>query len=554
MREETWLGDFLALSEAERAAVLAELDDEALALVAEDVGLRRPVSLREHLEEVDPGPHLNWWHVGAMIEAGQAVLDGEIRFLMLHMPRRYFKSRTIAQGLSSCFIRNHPDEFVALLFASDELARRHSAYARDMVLRAGLELRRDTKSKSLWQIAGHHGGMWITTTHGFKVGQGWRLGIVDDPMTSFEAAHSAAEQRIAEDAVDSFRGSAEKGLPRPALVLMHQRFGSRDPAGRLYERERDKAKALGWTVLDFPAEKRPRRVPYPATCKVWPDQRKDGEPLCPALEGIEEIRKRQAEDPRRAAAMDRQEPMESRGGGVFPARLPIIGEGRDDLGDPVAAILNMAAQGLIAQPKRWIRGQDPAAGGADALASALLCVLEPGQGIEFVWCDMTEGHPALGLVESTVLANARRQTPESGVEQAIPKGVGEGMIFANRIQGLLRNLGYVVHVLPVQPGKVALANPHAAAATPSCRACGAIVVDRDEAGRIEGSDVCRCAVPDLVPGRVAVLAGPLAEKFVQVHADFSGDAGGDDHLVDAAACAFNAAQSSGGGWYFGTAG
>lgn len=309
--------------------------------------------------------------------------------------------------------------------------------------------------------------------------------------------------------------------------------------------------ALGWTVVSFPAEYRPRRKPFPATCRVWPDPRKLGEPLCPDLETIDEIRKRQAENPVRAAAMDGQEPMESVGGRVFPARLPIIGAGRDDLHDPVLAISNMAEAGLIARPRRWIRGQDFKAGGSDALASALLCILEPGQGIEYLWSDLTEDHPSIAGVEGVAMANARRQPAALGVEQAIPKEAALGALFSFRVQGLMRAEGYAVHQMPVRQGKVALANPHAAAATPSCRACGCLVVDPGEA-RMAGADACRCKAPDVMPGRVAILAGPLAERFADVHFEFTGEEGGDDHLVDAAACAYNAAQASGGGWYFGS--
>ena len=537
------------LTHSERVAFLGSLTSAELDSF--EVGLKGPppVSLRQHLEEVDPGPHLDWWHVGAMMEAGQAVLDGEIRFLMLHMPRRYYKSRTIAQGLTSCFIRNNSDDFAALLFASDELARQHSTYAREMVEKAGMDLRADTKSKSLWRIAGHHGGMWISTTHGFKVGQGWRLGVGDDPMTSYEAAASVAEQRIAEHAIDSFRGSAEKGLPLPALVLMHQRLGPKDPAGRFYARELDAAKELGWTVLDFPAERRIRRKPYPPSCRVWPDPRKMGEPLCSALEGLEAIRKRQGEDPARAAAMDGQEPLDQAGGGKFMASwLKIIGTGREDLDDPVACLAAMAAEGLISKPRRWIRGHDPNAGGADALASVLLCQLEPGAGVEWVWCDPTEDHPPLARVEATMMANARRQNLTAGsgafkfVEQAIPKEPATGAVFSASLQASLRAEKFQIHLLPVHSGKVALATPHAAAAAPSCMLCGCLVVADHEREGVAGSDLCKCEEPDVLPGKVAVLAGPLADRFVEVHADFDGEEGGDDDLVDCASAAFNAGQ------------
>jgi len=538
------------LPPGEIETVLAQLPPDDRELIRAQLPSSGTVSLRQHLREVDPGPHLDWWHVGLMVELGQAVLDGEVPYLMIHMPRRYYKSRTIAQGLSSCFVRNHPDEFAALLFASDELAREHSDFARTMVKRAGLELRRDTDSKALWKLAGHLGGMWISTTRAAKVGKGWGLGIVDDPMNSYFSAMSRAEQVIAENSIHTFRTSAEKRRPPPALVLMHQRFGPKDPAGRFYERELDEAKALGWTVLNLPAEKRPRRRPFPASCTVVPDPRKDGEALCEALEGIAEIRKRAAADPAIAAAMDAQDPLENAGGGIFRASwFPIIGKGRDDLDRPVDALVAMAAAGEIPKISRCFRGHDFAAGGADAVASALLCVLEAGHDLGFIWCDPTEEHPAVALVEGVAIANAQRQGATG--EQAIPSEVAIGKTFTARVQGQLQKLGFVVHLMPVGKGKVTLASAHAGKAAPHCLACGRLVVKEHERAGLSTYDLCNCETPIVQPGKVAVLAGPHAERFIELHADFDGQEGGDDHLVDAASAALNAAITAG-SWSFST--
>ena len=119
--------------------------------------------------------------------------------------------------------------------------------------------------------------------------------------------------------------------------------------------------------------------------------------------------------------MDGQEPLEQAGGGKFMASwLKIIGAGREDLADPVVCLAAMAAEGLISKPRRWIRGQDPNAGGSDALASVLLCQLETGAGAEWVWCDPTEDHPALAMVEGVVMANARRFNDGGTVEPGQP--------------------------------------------------------------------------------------------------------------------------------------
>ena len=57
------------------------------------------------------------------------------------------------------------------------------------------------------------------------------------------------------------------------------------------------------------------------------------------------------------------------------------------------------------------------------------------------------------------------------------------------------------------------------------------------------ADRCKCLEPVPKPGRVAVLAGPMAERWRQQHHDFTGEDGRDDDLVDCGSGAFNAAAT-----------
>ena len=110
--------------------ILGELHAGLVASLGTLSGGEPAVTLAEHLREVDPGPHLDWWHVGAMMEACQAVLDGEVSNLVIMAPPRSWKSRIVAQGVPSCRFRNHPDSKVYLSCADDELLRYHSGAAR----------------------------------------------------------------------------------------------------------------------------------------------------------------------------------------------------------------------------------------------------------------------------------------------------------------------------------------------------------------------------------------------------------------------------------------
>jgi len=483
-----------------------------------------------------------------MVEVCQAVLDGELDRLMIHAPPRYFKSRVVVQGLGSCWVRNHPDQFVALLFASDKLAKFHSMHTREAVERAGVKLRTDSHDKGLWMVDGSHGGLWLTTIRGKPLGFGWRLGIVDDPLGSYEEAQGVTGQEIAERAFDSFVERQEKGQPKPVLVVMHQRLAALDLAGRLYQREIDSRRAEGWTVLEMAAERRPRRVAMPGSCTVVQDPRENGEALCPDLEGVDEIQARQERDPVRAASVDGQEPLEMMGGGIFrQSWFRLVGIGRDDLGrgprfnDQLAVLNTLVSEGVIAPIRMLLRGHDFSAGGKDTTTSVGLAVLEPGQGLEYLWFDMTEDSPAAAAVEGKALSNALRD--DTDVEQVIPNEVGTGGTLSASLAGQMRKLRYTVHVQPQRRGKRVRAMPHAGAAAPLCRGCGALVVSPAERRSMSGSDLCGCGSPDVTLGKVGVLSGPLADRFVSEHHEFTGEEGGRDNLVDAAALAYLVAIS-----------
>ncbi|MCP3961277.1 MAG: hypothetical protein GY719_25810 [bacterium] len=484
--------------------------------------------------------------------------------LMILAPTQTIKTTAATAALTYALLTD-PGAWTGYASYRADKATVHSTEARRMYSRCRGELRDDSKSKSRW-LTDAGGGMW-TGGIGAGAGERTRRAVLDDLDKNPREARQPAYQRGVDTWLSYVIYGRQEKLAAPGqepdplrLLWIQSRMPfENDSTGRRLKY----AAALGeaWTIVVLGGLYRPEVLDYyremsPAF-EVVPDFRAAaGDPLTgTASWWLGEIER----DPRDAAGVIHQRPMKGDGGRVFPL-LPILGTGRHDLDDPAAAIEAMAAAGEIAAPRRWIRGHDYAAGGADAVASCGLCFLASGQEIEAVLFDPTREYPPAAGVEGVGLANARRfavakdggstgaspATPGGPyfVEQAIPKEVGVGGTFTARMQTLLA--GFRVHLMSVGKGKLALAQPLAAAASATCRLCARLVVDDSEREAAGPGTVCECETPDVKPGRVAILAGPMAAEFQEELHDFDGHEGGVDDLVDSAAAAWNAGATGGG--------
>ncbi len=512
---------------------------------------REPVSLRDHLYEVDPGPHRELWHVGRMVEACQAVLDGEITRLAVHAPPRTYKSRTVVQGLGSCWVRNNPSETVFLGMAVDTVMLEQAAWARDMVREAGVELRPDSTSKTHWRTV-QKGGLIARTMKGGMLGVGGNACIVDDPFPSWEAA----QRRLLQDQIWSLltRGiwprieTRKDGSP-PPLVLMLQRLGWRDCAGLLYaalERGEHPFGPEEFTVLELKGIYRERRTAYPKPCNVIPDPRRPGDPLCSGsalADGIQAvINERAASDPEHHEDIDQQEPEEGAGGGHFKRSFfHAFGEGfvtpppaEGDLRrDEIRRAEAMAAAGIVPPIVRWVRGTDLAAGGADALASVLWAVFAKGHPHSLMAAGITEEHPPSMAVEGIVLQRAESDTTQ--VEQAIPHEIAIGKNFALGLKEKMARAHIKCELVSEAGAKLPKTRLLISAAAPRCSGCGAVIVSESEAQKMAAGSFCACETPSGVRGgSICLMHASWNDRWREVFHHFTGDEGGDDHIVDAA--------------------
>lgn len=480
------------------------------------------VTLDAHLRHVDPGPWLDWWHVGAMVEQAQAVLDGETERLLICAPPRTYKSRPIVQGAPACRFRNEPKAKAFTACASDDLVRYHSRHARTQAEAAGVELRQDSQAVELWETV--QGGTYkAVTVQAGRLGFGWDLGIIDDPFKSREdALRVLIQKRVWAWYRDDYLSRAQarpEGGP-PGQIVIHQRLARGDLAGKLLD-WLGETSGEDWTALTLKGYQERTSVVLPECVRLVPDPRKPGVPLCDDPETMRQIDERRRTNPPLHRAVDQQDPAEDASGGVFCGswfhRLPVW---------------------TPADPPRMFRGWDFSAGGIDATASTKGGVLP---GVRFRWVDMTEDHPAPASIQRLVFDVAAADTRE--VEIVIPSEVAIGKLFSDQLVDLLRAADYTVHLTPQRGPKRSRALAHAAAAAAICTTCHHLIVPDDSLDLFRSQGVCKCAEPGGAGyGRVELAMEPeKAERFATVHHGFTGEEGGDDDVVDAAAITYNVA-------------
>lgn len=490
-------------------------------------GFRHRVTLRQHLLKVDPGPWLNWWHVGKMLEHVQAVLDGEIERLVINAPPRSWKSRPVVQGGTACRLRAEPRAKIMVACASDDLVRYHSRHAKDQAVASGVAVRSDSKAADLWETEA--GGTYkaITVAAG-RVGFGWDLGVIDDPFSSMESARNLLKQRrtfrwIRDDFMARAQDRPEGG---PAgLILNHQRLTRGDLWGRVLL-WLEETGAEEWTVLVLKGYAERKSVVLPACCTLALDERLPGQPLCDDPGVMREIERRRKTNPQLHRAVDQQDPPEEESGGVFCAAWFRVVE-------PVA---NMADVVRVA------RGWDFSAGGTDSTASTK----GANCGEVFRWLDMTVGHPAPAQLGHLVKETARADGRE--VEVILPDEPAIGKVFAVQLSDELRSEGFTVHLAPQRGPKRSRALAHAGLAAARCERCHQLLVPEDAAEVFKSQGLCSCPEPaGSGYGSVEIVRGAWNEPFTRQHQGFTGEPGGKDDIVDAGAVTFNVCSGRPGG-------
>ena len=237
---------------------------------------------------IDPSAWKDSWAIEAICEHLQAVVDGQIKRLIINCPPRIGKSSCTSVAFPA-WTWAQPEHThtsgpgVPFLYASysDKLSLRDSVKCRRLIespwyqqfWAQNFRLTSDNNTKSRFSND-QHGERLITSIGSGVTGEGGNIICIDDP----NAANEVSSEATIENTVEWWRSTLPtrpNDLALSAIVVIQQRLAENDLTGHILETELE-----GWTHLCLPGRYEPERSFI--TTIGWKDPRtKSGELLWP---------------------------------------------------------------------------------------------------------------------------------------------------------------------------------------------------------------------------------------------------------------------------------
>ena len=280
--------------------------------------------LRGAWKYLDSSPWKDGWPIEAVAEHLEAVVDGEIKRLIINIPPRMGKSSITSVALPAWTWAQRdrgPTSGPGVQFL-------HASYANQLSLRDSVKCRRliestwyqerwgnrfdlnsDQNTKS--RFSNNQGGERLITSIGAAVtGEGGSIIVVDDP----NAANEAFSEATIQTTIDWWDGTMSTRLNDPktgAYIIIQQRLAEDDLTGHILSKDVGE-----WTHLCLPMRYEPERAFV--TGIGWKDPRSEpGELLWPERFGEQETSLLERQLGPYAAAGQLQQRPEPAGGGVI---------------------------------------------------------------------------------------------------------------------------------------------------------------------------------------------------------------------------------------------
>ena len=273
---------------------------------------------------VDPAPWRDGWCIGALAEHLQAVVDGEIKRLVVNIPPRTSKTSLCSIALApwTWAQRDHTATAgpgVRFMYASygDTLSCDHSAASRRLIKsewyqglwgdRYSLLADQDTKHKFMNDKGGER---QVTSIDGRVTGRGGQVIVIDDPNATNDAGSEAKIEAV-KNWWDQTMASRLNDRKTGAFILVQQRVSEDDLSGYLLE------KTVGdWQHLVLPMRFEADR--RSTTSIGWKDPRTtEGELLWPERFDAADVMDIEKESGPWVFAGQYQQRPEPRGGGII---------------------------------------------------------------------------------------------------------------------------------------------------------------------------------------------------------------------------------------------
>ena len=273
---------------------------------------------------MDPSPWTDGWPIEAIAEHLQAVIDGDIRKLVINLPPRMGKSSICSVALPAWTWTQANNSHtsgpsVQFLHASyaEKLSMRDSVKCRRLIASNwyqrywGERYRLNADQNTKHRFGNDKGGeRLITSIGGTATGEGAAIIVVDDP----NAANEAFSESTSQSTIDWWTATMSTRLNDPkkgAYIVIQQRLAEDDLTGHILETNNGE-----WTHLCLPMHYEPERSFF--TPIGWSDPRTTpGELLWPERFGEAEVSNLERALGSWTAAGQLEQRPEPKGGGVI---------------------------------------------------------------------------------------------------------------------------------------------------------------------------------------------------------------------------------------------
>jgi predicted phage terminase large subunit-like protein len=274
--------------------------------------------LKQMWPSIDPHPYVHGWHIDAICEHMQAVVNGDIQRILINIPPRHMKSIGIAVGLPAwAWIHKPTLQFL------------YSSYASSLSIRDGIKCRRVIDSplyQARWgekysltsdqntkiRFDNNKGGYRLSTSvDGMTTGEGGDIVVIDD-ANNVKEAESDTMRNSTNQWFDEVMQTRLNNPQTGAIVVIQQRTHAKDLSGHILDKY-----GKDYYHLLLPAE-------YEKGVKCrgfggWTDPRKaEGDLLWPERFRKQEIDKLKIALGVYAAAGQLQQRPSPRSGGMIP--------------------------------------------------------------------------------------------------------------------------------------------------------------------------------------------------------------------------------------------
>jgi predicted phage terminase large subunit-like protein len=308
-----------------RTEMLSLLEAKAKRTEREDLEQSLSCFLKSAWPYIDPAPWMHGWPIEAVAQHLEAVVDGELKRLIINIPPRCAKSSLCSVAFPAWVWAQPIDgptsgPSVPFLSASYDLrlSLRDNTKCRRLIESPwyqGLwgdrvQLNSDQNTKSRFSNTAK-GERLITSIGAGVTGEGGNIILIDDPNAANEVKPEAA---AIQETIDWWETTMSSRLNNPktgAFVIIQQRLAENDLTGHILEKEAD-----GWCHLVLPMRYEPDRSFY--TPIGWKDPRtEEGELLWPERFGEEQVQEAERRMGPFTAAGQLQQRPEPAGGGVI---------------------------------------------------------------------------------------------------------------------------------------------------------------------------------------------------------------------------------------------